>query len=140
MIQTHAQTLFERDFEIVKELYSRFPSIRVKVLDPDRASELTDKPYIITELCQDGVERILMRVDRLDSNLINYLYSIDQEFNDIELAVEKAIQKATKEREAKEAEEANQAQDLVAVGVKHFNKGKLAFRYKDEHGDKKVIK
>lgn len=134
-----AQAEFDYNLEIVREIYERWPSVRVKFLDPDKLPDLTDKPFILTELCSDGKERIIFSCDRLDRRVIDYLHSIDQEYNDIQAKMLKAEQDKALSEASKEAEKREAATDLIAVGVKHFNSGKLKFRYTNEHGEKRVV-
>lgn len=137
MIQAAAQ--FESDREIVKEIYRRWPNIRVKFLDPDRIANLTDKPFMICEVTPDGKEHVVFMCDYLDNRVIKQLEMNDQEHVDLEAIFERETARMEKEEADRKAEKDGEVQDLLLSGVKHFNKGKLKFRYTDEHGDKKVV-
>lgn len=134
-----AELMFEDNLKIVREIYDRWPNVRVKCLDPDMFPDLTDKPYLITEICQDGQERIIFGVDELDQRVIDHLHKIDQVNIDPVESLDKIAAKAQKEKEAKQEEDRLARTDLVAVGTKHFLKGKLKFNFTDEDGEKKVV-
>lgn len=134
-----AKLMFEDNLKIVKEIYDRWPNVRVKCLDPDQFPDLTDKPYLITEICQDGQERIIFGVDELDQRVIDHLYKIDQvNINPLE-SLDEIAAKAQKEKEAKEEEDRAARVDLITVGTKHFSRGKLKFKFTNEDGEKKVV-
>jgi len=71
----------ERDvLRIVEKVREYDSALRVKFLA--EASSLGDAPYCITEICKDGVERVVMFIWDLDDTVIERLYAADtQQFN-----------------------------------------------------------
>lgn len=62
--------IVERDvLRVAEKIMRHSPNLKVKYLDPDRAAGLFDAPYIITEMCRDGQERVLMSVWQLDDSV-----------------------------------------------------------------------
>lgn len=129
----------ERDQKIVGEIYDRWPNLRVRFLDPDKASDITDHPFTLWELCPDGQERIVFGFDRIGPELIDQIHSMNQATVDLDEVVRQAEAKFEKESAAKEAEQDGQDRDLIAVGIKHFNSGKLKYKFTNEHGEKRTI-
>lgn len=134
-----ASVQLERDQAIVREIQDRWPNLKVRYLDPDKLAHATDHPFTIWERCADGVERIVYGFDRIGPELIEDLHKMDQAQVNLDEVVRKIEADAAKQAAEKEAEEDGEAGDLLAVGVKHFNSGKLKFRFTDKNGDKKVV-
>lgn len=128
----------EKDVAVVKEIYDRWPNIRVKYLDPDHVALPNDKPFMICEVDEYGNEHIIFTCEALDGRVIEQLKRNDSHNVDLQEVFEREMQKVQREEAAKQAEEDGKALDLIEVGIRHFNKGKLKYRWTDEHGDKKV--
>lgn len=129
----------EKDVAVVKEIYDRWPNIRVKYLDPDYLADVHDKPFMICEVDERGNEHIIFTCDALDGRVLEQLKRNDQANVDLEAIFERETQKMEREEASRRAEADAITQDLVEVGIRHFNKGKMKYRWTDEFGDKKVV-
>lgn len=88
---------------IVERIREYDPNLNVKYCDPDTA-QMTDAPYIIVELCPDGIERTIMQVWDLDARILERLYAADTKRHDIlaRLDVNNAAAKERQQRRYKE--------------------------------------
>lgn len=129
----------EKDVAVVKEIYDRWPNVRVKYLDPDHVALPNDKPFMICEVDEHGNEHIIFTCDALDARVLEQLKRNDAAHVDLEAVFEREMQKVQREEASRQAEEEGKALDLLEVGIRHFNKGKLKYRFTDEYGDKKVV-
>ncbi len=127
----------EHDRAVVKEIYERWPNVRVKYLDPDHVAAPNDKPFMVLEVIE-GKEHIIFTCDSLDARVIEQLKRNDQHHVDLEEVFRRETEKIQKAEEYKEEQESGAIQDLVVTGIKHFNRGKLKYRWTDEYGEKKV--
>ena len=129
----------EKDVAVVREIYDRWPNVRVKYLDPDHVAMPNDKPFMICEVDEQGNEHIIFTCDALDGRVIEQLKRNDSHNVDLEAIFERETQKVQREEAGRQAEIDGATQDLVEVGIRHFNKGKMKYRWIDEYGDKKVV-
>ena len=127
----------ERDVAVVREIHDRWPNVRVKYLDPDHVAMPNDKPFMICEVVE-GVEHIIFTCDALDGRVIEQLKRNDAHHVDLEAVFRREEEKVAREEAYREEQADGEVQDLIEVGIRHFNKGKLKYRWKDEYGDKKV--
>ncbi len=111
---------------IVEKIRAYDPNLRVKYADPARA-ELTDAPYRITELCPDGIERVVFSVWVLDESVLQRLYAADTRKLDVLSSVVKQNEKAAKEQKRRYREEMDQADDYV-VSALRSPKGRYTIR------------
>lgn len=81
--QAHLEVLasgevVERDvLNIVERIHAYDPNLRVKYLDPGVVGDLLDAPYVITEMCPDGIERIVTSVWKLDETVYDSVVMAD---------------------------------------------------------------
>lgn len=128
----------EHDRAVVKEIYARWPNVRVKYLDPDHVAAPNDRPFMVVEVDERGGEHIIFTCDAIDERVIEQLKRNDQHHVDLEEVFRRETEKIQKAEEYKEEQESGAVQDLLEVGIRHFNRGKLKYRWTDEYGDKKV--
>ena len=123
---------------IVKEIYRLWPNLRVQYLDPDRAG-LSDPPFRIVEMTQQGPVQV-MAVWCLDQTVLDKLHMSNGQKFDIEALVDKENAKIKAAQEAKNQEELGAASDLLVSMQNQFNKGKMAFQYTNDVGEKRVVR
>jgi hypothetical protein len=77
-VQLKDGVVVERDvLNIVQRISEYDPNLSVKYLDPDRVESAFDAPYIIVELCPDGVERIVTSVWELNEQVLEMIKHAD---------------------------------------------------------------
>lgn len=125
-------------FKIAEEVVERWPNLRIQYLDPDRAS-VGDAPYRVVEYTQNGPV-VVCDVWQLDQSLITKLMMSDASKFDIQKDIEKHNAKV-KEAERKKVDEAfAEGADHIKSATEHLRKGKLEFRYTNQHGQKRIIR
>lgn len=123
---------------VVREIARLYPNLTVQFLDPDRAL-LEDPPYRIVEHTPQGLKQV-MAVWQLDKSVLDRLHAINSYNVDVEKAIEEHNAKVKKEKEYKKAEELGQAADVSASAINHLGAGKMKFQYRNEAGEKRVIR
>jgi len=85
---------------IVQEINRRYNGrVKVQYLDPDRFAELTDAPYRIVEVRDDGQEDLIFSVWQLDGRVLNKLAMLD-EWHGIS-SLERLVQQEKKRKQDK---------------------------------------
>lgn len=133
-------TFVEEDtLGVVEEIRRLWPNLRVQFLDPSVHSGLTDAPYRILELDGRGQWVVVYSCWKLDQRAIAALANMDSSRVDLDKKFEDEVAKAAKAKQDKKEEEAGINKDIVATGVKVLNQ-KSSFSFKDEEGNKHVVK
>lgn len=124
-------------FRIVEEIHFRWPNLRVLYLNPERAGVL-DAPYKIMEMTQTG-PMFVMDVWELDQRVVEKLHMINGANVDVQKELEKfnAVVKAAEDK--RKEDELADSSDKLATAIKHFDKGKLTFKYTNDRGQKRVV-
>jgi hypothetical protein len=125
-------SLVERDvLNIVEAVYAYDPNLRVKFLE--RAASLADAPYAITEICNDGVERLVFYVWSLDQRVLERLYMADNSYHGILDRIDRNNSAVKNQMNRRFQEKLGQAGDITAHVLKS-PKG----RYTVRDGDKLI--
>lgn len=133
-------------FRIRDEIEDRWPNLWVTYLNPDHATSsarlgpcLGDPPFQIWERTKTGPQ-LVFSVWKLDQSVIDRLHLMNGANVDVFAEVEKnnaaLRRKAQQEAEESFAEGSDQARSALS----HFAKGKIEFKYTNEHGEKRVIR
>lgn len=102
--------LVEEDVNnVVEKIRNYDPNLIVQYLDPARATDLTDAPYRIMELCPDGLTRPVMQVWELDDRVIERIHDLDKHRVDILAQLDATNAKA------RQAEQRRYKQEIEAV-------------------------
>ena len=100
-------------FRIVDRIREYDPNLDIAYLDPEKASSLTDAPYVIFERCRDGKNRVLFSVWKLDDSVLDRIKMADTTVFDVQGAIELANARARKEIADKKVERFGEAKDIV---------------------------
>lgn len=120
-------SLVENDvLNIVQKIKNYDSNLRVKYVDPARA-EFGDAPYRVTEICPDGIERLVMEVWQLDERVFERIISADNSRNNVLLSVDNANLLAKKIQERRYEEVKLEDQDLITHYLQS-PKGRYKFR------------
>lgn len=104
----------EGSYEIVRKIQEYDPNLRVQYLDPERASDLTDAPYRILELCPDGIPRVVFTVWELDERVIERLHRADSQRGNILQGLDGRNLLVEKARKRRYDDESDALKGLVA--------------------------
>lgn len=125
MLSIAPGVLVERDvWNVVEQIRAYDPNLRVKYLED--FGGISDAPYIITEMCRDGVERLVFSVWELDQRVLDRLHFADSGRVNILAAIDKknAAVKADQNRRYRDSmDEAND----IAKHVFSSPKGRYSF-------------
>lgn len=122
--------LVEHDvLNVVEKIRNYDPNLRVKYVDPMRA-EFGDAPYRITELCPDGMERLVMEVWELDDRVVERIVAADNSRNNVLVSLDDTNLIASKIQERRYEEIRLEDQDLIHSYLKS-PKGKYSFNRRD---------
>lgn len=113
--------------EKVHEYDARF---KIKFCDPDK-SEIHDAPYMLTEMCADGVERICFYIWELDDRVLERLYAGDVLKNDILGQLDSANALARRNLDRRWQEARDECKDIVEHYLKSM---KTRYSFKREDG------
>jgi hypothetical protein len=105
----------QRLIEIAEGVYVEQDTLRIaeKIQEYDEnlrlkycadSDSLSDAPYILVEICPDGLERIVFEIWELDDRVIEKLYAADTRYQDIDAMItgKNEAAKANQERRYKE--------------------------------------
>ena len=124
-------SLVESDvLNIVEKIRDYDPNLRVKYIDPMLADP-EDPPYRITELCPDGMERVVFGVWNLNETVLERLYQADNARTNVFLDIHGNNLLAKKEQERRYIETRLEEQDIIASYLRS-PKGKFSFRRKED--------
>lgn len=105
-------------YEIVRKVQEYDPNLRVQYLDPERASDITDAPYRIIEMCRDGLPRIVFSVWELDERVIERLHRADALKGNILLGLDGSNLLAEKQRLRRYEDEEDALKEMVTDVLK----------------------
>lgn len=127
LVQIATGVFVERDvLGIVQRILEYDPNLRVKYVNPEEAS-ISDAPYMITELCPDGLERVVLRVNQLDERVMERLYAADNVKNNVLVSVDGHNNLIELENQRRFREEKDEANDIVSHYLSS-RKGRWSFR------------
>jgi hypothetical protein len=113
--------IVERDaLRVVEAIKSYDPNIEVLCLDPARAEGISEEPFIIAEMCKDGVLRPIFRCWELNDQILQRLQLADnQRFSTLK-TVEESEAAFKKNNQQRYEEWRAEAKDVVkhVVGMK----------------------
>lgn len=104
----------EGAYEIVRKIQEYDPNLRVQYLDPERASDITDAPYRILEICPDQIPRVVFSVWELDERVIERLHRADTQKGNILFGLDGANLLAEKQRHRRYEDEEDALKEMVA--------------------------
>ena len=132
-------------FDIVNEITSRWPNLWVQYANPEHPTAagrlgpcLGDAPFRIMERTQEG-PKVVFSVWQLDQSVIDRLHLMNAANIDVFDEVEKHNAKLKADLQNEAEESFGEGAELHESAIKHFADGKLKFKYKNEHGEKRVI-
>lgn len=133
-------------FRIRDEIESRWPNLWVTYLNPDTPTTakrvgpcLGDAPFIIWERTQQGPRQV-MSVWQLDQSVIDKLHLMNSANVDVLAEIDKHNDKLRRDMERENEEMLAEGRDMSASALSHFGKGKIEFKYTNDHGEKRVIR
>lgn len=87
---------------IVERIRDYDPNLRVKYLD--RGATIDQAPYALTEICKDGIERLVFFIWDLDERVLERLYAADNAKFDVytEMNLKNATARANSNRRYEE--------------------------------------
>ena len=124
-------------FGIVHEIRFRYPNLYVQFADPSRCG-IQDPPYRIVERTAQGDVQVLA-VWSLDRRTLDQLELMNSHNVDIQKLIEETNAKVKKEKEYKVEQDNLEGADVVASMIKHFNKGRIEFKY-DNGNEKRIVR
>lgn len=138
LIEVAAGVYVEADaLRIAEKINEYDPNLRLKYCEPGKAG-LTDAPYKLVEVCNDGMERIVFDIWELDDRVIEKLYAADTRYQDINAILDttNAKAKADDNRRYKEMHE-----EALDIAKSVFGSSKDVYKVTDPHtGNKLTIR
>lgn len=104
----------EDAYGIVRRIMEYDPNLRVQYLDPERASDITDAPYRILEMCPDGIPRVVFTVWELDERVVERLFRADSQKGNILHGLDGSNLLAKQGRERRYNDEEDALKEMVA--------------------------
>lgn len=106
--------IVERDaLRVVEAIKDYDPNIEVLCLDPARAEGLSEEPFVIAEMCRDGVLRPIFRCWELNDNVLMRLQLADGSKFSALKTVEESEAAFKRENEQRYQEWREEAKDVV---------------------------
>jgi hypothetical protein len=102
-------------------------TLRIICVDPTRAS-FTEAPFVIAQVCPDGVMRKIFEVWELDERVLSRIESADTTRHDIEARIDWTNAEANKEAKCKYEEKILAFKE---IGESVLRSKKSSFSYKD---------
>lgn len=87
-------------------------NLRLKYCPPENA-DATDAPYIITEICPDGLERPVMKIWDLNGSVLERLYDADNRKRNVLQDLDGHNLSIEKENNRRYREEMDEAKDML---------------------------
>ena len=137
--------IVERDALRVAEAIRDYDeNLTLLCLNPERAEDITDEPFIVAEKGKDGVLRPVLRAWKLDDEILRRLYNSDTVRNDVFNALESAEETQRKRTAQRYQEWREEAQDIVQhiagmrsrYSVRDSNTGDLITFYDDRPAER----
>lgn len=126
----------ERDvLNIAEKVYEYSDRLRIKAVHPGLA-EPGDAPYILTEICNDGIERKCFDIWELDERVLERIYSADTQRHDILLALDMKNARVKKEQNQRFKETIDEAHDII---VSMLKSPKHRYTVKDQETGNTVV-
>lgn len=123
----------ERDvLNIAMKIREYDPNLKLKYCPPE-AAEIDDAPYLITEMCQDGLERFVMWVWELDDRVLERIRAADNVQNNVLLAADGKNEHFRLDQQRRFKAELEESADLVQTYLKAPG---TRFTFKNKEGDK----
>jgi len=122
--------LVERDALMVAEAINNYdPSLRVICLDPLKAG-INDAPFIIAQVCPDGVLRRIFETWQLDSSVLARIEAADTTKHDVQARIDwvNAEVRGASEKRYKEKMDMNRE---IALSVLKTKKSKFTYKDRD---------
>jgi len=121
--------MVERDALLVAEAINDYdPSLRVICLDPNTAG-INDAPFIIAQMCPDGVLRRIFEVWQLDNSVLARIEAADTTRHDVQAKID-WINAEARKASKKRYEEKMAINKDIALSV--LKTKKSSFTYKDK--------
>jgi hypothetical protein len=118
---------------IAERVHEYDPRFKIKFCDPDK-SEWNDAPYMLVEVCNDGIERKCFDIWELDERVLERLWLGDNAKHDILGRIDEANAKAKKEEQRRWQEKRDESKDIVA----HYLKS-MKTRYSFPRADGAIV-
>jgi len=120
--------LVERDALLVAEAINDYdPTLRVICVDPV-GSNFNDAPFIIAQVCPDGVMRRIFEAWELNNSVLQRIEAADTTRHDVQAKIDWINAEATKASKSRYKEKRVLIQDMGVSLLKHR---KSSFTYKD---------
>lgn len=125
LIEMADGTYVEHDtLRIAERIQEYDPNLSLKYCaTPDN---LTDAPFILVELCKDGIERIVFEIWELDERVLEKIYAADNQYQSIEDMLTKTNEQAKKEQNRRYTELKDE-QDAIAEAIIKTDKETYTF-------------
>jgi hypothetical protein len=125
----------ERDtLDIARRVQEYDSNLRLKWCDPAQAS-ISDAPYMITEICPDGIERVVMRIFELNASVIERLHAADTVKNNVLLGLDDHNNAIRMDEQRRYKEERDEVKDILT----HYLKAPgTRWSFRDPKTDKKI--
>ena len=121
-----------KSLKIAEAIDDYDPTLRILCVDPTRAS-FTEAPFVIAQVCPDGVMRKIFEVWELDERVLSRIESADTTRHDIEAKIDWINAEVTNAAKTKYEEKMLVFKD---IGESVLRSKKSSFSYKD--GDELV--
>lgn len=90
------------------------PNLEVLCLDPSRASDISEAPFVIAELCKDGILRPVFSCWALDNTVLERIKAADGDKISLTTSIEDARKILNNERQRRYEEWRAEAKDITA--------------------------
>lgn len=127
--------LVEEDvLRVVDKIREIDPNLRIKY-NPDPEAGITEAPYRITEICRDGIERIVFDVWELDDRIIQRIHQADVLKFDIAGQIDRNNALARRNKQKRFEEVKAEAKEIAGAIAKS---PKDSYIVRDEYTGKKI--
>lgn len=110
--------IVEKDvLDIIGRIEEYDSRLVVMYLDPSRAAEITDAPWLIAERGADGVLHKVCTAWKLDENVLQTIYKADTRRHDVMLSIEQHNMQVKAESHRRYRELMDEAADIMAHAV-----------------------
>jgi hypothetical protein len=105
----------ERDaLRIAEAIRDYDPNLVLLCLNPERATGITDEPFVVAERGKDGILRPVLRAWVLDDKVLERLYNSDTQRHDVLHALVTTEEKNRKASQQRYQEKRDELKDVVA--------------------------
>lgn len=116
---------------LVEKIKDYDPNIEVVCLDPDRADNPFEEPFLICERVGDQLLKIF-GVWELNDSVLERIFQADSKRFDVEAEITKHNQKIRDEQTRRYQEIREQKKDIVASAIEAFEKEKSSYSFTRE--------